>query len=291
MIAGSERLFLVIGAMKSGTTTLYHDLALLDGMGSHPTKEPGLFADRRTDAAVGRDLVRFLAQTAGRVGDFSTNYTMARSYPGVPARAHRILGGDVSIVYLVRDPIRRAVAHHHHWLARGRTVSDVDRALREDPAFVDVSSYGTQLRLWEEEFGQSHVKVVVFEHYVRNRAAVVNDIAATLGLRALRMPVGDAVFNADAGGRVARGLAGRIVTSRPYQLLGRRLLPPPLRQRVAARMLRDAGARMYPSDTTLAWLRDRLEPDLRAFVSMLQWERPPWDLDETITELSGNRER
>lgn len=71
-----------------------------------------------------------MAGTTGWLRDFSTTYAMGGPYAAVPERARRALGHSVPIVYLLRDPIQRAVSHHHHWVARGMAHPDVDEALR-----------------------------------------------------------------------------------------------------------------------------------------------------------------
>jgi hypothetical protein len=286
MKSSEARMFLVIGAMKAGTTTLYHDLSKVEGITNHPTKEPNLFISGRSDDAVLRDVKRFLSGTSGWVGDFSTSYTMAARYPGVPARARRILGHEVEIIYLLRDPIRRAISHHHHWLARGMTHPDVDRALLEDQSFIDVSSYGHQLDLWASEFGLGRIHVLVFEDYVADRGKAVNSIARLLGLTAPNVSPDSTIYNADAGGQVARGLTGRIVSSRSYGLIARRLIPSSVRRSIGSAFLRDSGHRRVPSPSTLSSFATKLEPDLAFLCSQLGWDSPPWNLSNTCSALT-----
>jgi hypothetical protein len=285
MVCNGDRIFLVIGAAKAGTTTFYRDIGLVDGIGTHPTKEPNLLTEARPDNVILRDLNHFLSGGAGMLGDFSTTYAMAMTYPGVPERAHRLLGDDVPIFYLVRDPIQRIISHHHHYLARGKANPDIDRALREDPLFLDASLYGHQLGHWEEVFGSGRVNVIVFEDYIADRAGSVGEIATRLGLVPPRYPPGDEVYNAQAGGRVARGIVQRCLSSRFYSLWGRRLLPGPLRRGAGSYLLHDAGPRRFPTADTLKWLQEKFEPDVSLLSRQLGWEKAPWDLDATVKSL------
>jgi hypothetical protein len=291
MNATTARPFLVIGAMKSGTTSLYHDLSRLEAVGTNPTKEPDLFTHERPDSQIQRDVRRFLTGNTGWLGDFSTSYTMAGLFPGVPERAHRILGDDVPIFYLVRNPIVRAISHHHHWLARGMTSSDVDKALKEDPAFLDVSSYGHQLQLWAQVFGSNKVRVIVFEEYIAHRAETIRLIAEALQVPAPSSPPGEEVHNSNAGERVARGIVSQIVSARAYRLIARQRIPASLRHVIGGYLLKDAGPRQYPSASTLHWFREALRPDVELLTNTMQWGNPAWDLDATVSRLLAERSK
>lgn len=282
-------LFLVIGAMKSGTTTLYHDLPQVPGIETNPTKEPNLFTVNRPQAKIANDVKRFIGRRVGWVGDFSTSYTMDIVDTGIAARARQILPKETPIFYLVRNPLERAVSHHHHWLARGMATADVDHELLTRPEYQAASSYASQARRWRKAFGQDAVQVIVFEDFVSNRYETVSSIANRLRLDPPAcLEVG--TYNARGGGdRVATGLAGRLVSSRQYQLLGRRLIPQALRSRVGQALTTSAPPRPRPTVGALSVLAERLSPEIAALVEDEAWVGPPWDLVETIRRLTEDQ--
>ena len=98
--------FMVIGAMKAGTTGLAFYL------GQHPdvfissTMEANFFADPGNwHRGVGW-YQRLFDSEKLHVGDGSVRNTMVPEYTGAPERIGRLLP-DVRLVYLVRDPIER----------------------------------------------------------------------------------------------------------------------------------------------------------------------------------------
>src|SRR4051812_36073420 len=101
--------FLVIGAAKSGTTSLHSYLDLHPRVAMSEPKEPSFF--NREDWEIRRDWYESLFDPAAEVrGESSTAYTRYPIVRGAPERI-RALVPDAKLVYVVRDPIDRLVAH------------------------------------------------------------------------------------------------------------------------------------------------------------------------------------
>src|SRR6266568_8270036 len=107
--------FLIVGAMKSGTSSLWSYLR------SHPQvfmpdmKEPMFFVEKK-NWSKGLDWYRGLFDDAGEavaIGEASQPYTMAHSFPGVPGRIVSLIP-DVKIIYVLRHPVERMRSHYLH---------------------------------------------------------------------------------------------------------------------------------------------------------------------------------
>lgn len=177
--------FLVIGAMKSGTTSLYHDLIRQEDIFMPDDKEPGALG---TDSTLQpRELIRYQKLfSRGRghqlVGEASTTYSMLPDIGGVPKRASHLLGNDIRIIYIVRNPISRAVSHYKHEFGMGRIDEELNKAIRHCPRLIDYSRYKMQLQPWLAEFGSDRILVIVFEDYIRSRKATVKRVMQFLGV-------------------------------------------------------------------------------------------------------------
>ena len=113
--------FLVVGAMKAGTTSLYRDLPTNPSVFMPIDKEPNnlLSDDVRTPQGLDDYARHFQRAGADQLcGEASTAYTMLPRHTGVPERALEVLGPDCRIIYLVREPVARIVSHHQHALVR-----------------------------------------------------------------------------------------------------------------------------------------------------------------------------
>jgi hypothetical protein len=137
---------LIIGAMKCGTSTLAAQLGAQDGMFMTTPKEPNFFSD---DAVHARGLAwyeRLFAEAApGAVkGEASTHYTKLPTNPRTVARMRAVLALP-RLVYMVRDPVDRAVSHYMHGWTEGQMGDDPVAAFENHPELVDYGLYARQL--------------------------------------------------------------------------------------------------------------------------------------------------
>lgn len=286
--------FLVIGAMKAGTTTLYHDLASQAAIRMSEVKEPSVllrFPD--PDQAIGNYARQFAGHRSGQLlGEASTEYSKLPRHSGVAERARDLLGADLKLVYLVRNPVERAVSHHHHAFSRGRQGADIDATARSDSTLVDFGRYAMQLDPWIESFGMDRILVLRFEDYVRDRAAALRKVGAHLGV-----PVDpslipeDKAFNQSEGNRIGtKSRIGPLLRSDIYQLGVRRLIPDRLRLWLRDKMVPEAPPRPSPPrPETIDLLIERLAPDADRLASLLGWPAPVWDFDATRKKYASAR--
>ena len=213
--------FLIIGAMKAGTTSLYEDLLAIPGLWLPPQKEPEDLADPSVETPEGQ--ARYAAKYArcpqgALAGDASTAYAKLPTYPGVAERALRLLGPDTRIIYVTRDPIARIVSQYHHLWGLELEHRPLNEAVMEDPSFVKYSLYQWQLEPWRASFDAGNILVLRFEDYIADRTATLAEICAFLGIAPPDEAVAAAHRNQSAGKRVARpgSVMSRIATSRLY---------------------------------------------------------------------------
>lgn len=193
--------FLIVGAMKAGTTTLFRDLEQSEHLhGSYP-KEPRclIHDDVLTEAGKRRYSSFFSGARNGQLCfEASVVYTRP-GYADVAQQAKAVLGPDLKIIYLVRNPLDRAKSHHRHLLRGGATQeTDLWRLVQQRPALVDIGRYALRIRPWLDAFGSGNVRLYQFDQLVHNRRAVCG-------------AVGPAGF-AGAAGAVLRGRVGATLT-------------------------------------------------------------------------------
>jgi hypothetical protein len=157
--------FLVIGAMKAGTTSLHHYL------GAHPqvfmpkVKELDFFT-KELSWSRGWDWYRRQFSAAGAgiqvVGEASTSYTKYPRYQGAPERiAHHL--PNARLIYLVRDPFERIRSHYQHNVAIGQEERPIDEALARNHVYLDYSRYAAQIERYLEYFDRSQCLLVTSE--------------------------------------------------------------------------------------------------------------------------------
>ncbi|MBA3690835.1 MAG: sulfotransferase [Actinobacteria bacterium] len=139
--------FLVIGAMKAGTTSLYHYLRDHPQVFMPETKEVNFFNPLRNwRRGVGWYEDQFCAAPEGAiaVGEASTSYTKFPWIQGVPERIAAVLG-DVRLIYVVRHPVERMRSQYLHHLATGQEWRPIAEAFVQESMYLNISRYAFQL--------------------------------------------------------------------------------------------------------------------------------------------------
>ena len=177
--------FLVIGAMKAGTTTVYDLLSRHRQVVEPLVKEVHYFDrsfERGTDWYLRnfcseRHLAR-VAREHGRALTFegTPGYLF---FPECPGRIHETLPGVLAIA-LLRDPVERAISHYHHRVRKGRETLPLraameadaergERALGDEHAgprprerifYLARGNYAEQLERWYDVVGRERILVV-----------------------------------------------------------------------------------------------------------------------------------
>lgn len=168
--------FLLAGAQRSGTTFLYH---LLD---QHPEiemarplrPEPKFFLGASPSLDDYRRL--FPGKPGAHVfGEKSTSYI---EHPEV-ARIGRSLLSELRVIFVLRDPVERAISNYQFSVENGVETMPVDEAIfneetrRDDYdrvrfsvspfAYVSRGHYYGFIRQWEEILGRDPIHIVVLE--------------------------------------------------------------------------------------------------------------------------------
>lgn len=226
--------FLIIGAMKAGTTTLYADLYDHPEIFLTSDKEPsGLRWCDTPEGMLKYEGLFKRAQDRRAIGEASTFYSKRPHSDGLAARARALLGPDVTIFYLVREPLNRMVSHYHHELGLRDESRPLNSALLDNPDYVNFSRYAWQLAPWQEAFGHDHVHVLKFEHYVADRRATLTRVCQLLRVDPAKLHFDESrAFNASAGKRVPIGPWRKINSSRWYRDHIRWRLPQSFRDRL-----------------------------------------------------------
>lgn len=172
----------IAGAARSGTSSLAAQLRAHPAIDPGITKEPNFFSAEHERGPDWYDAL-FKPRAAGVFRmDASTSYT----YPQYSDAAERLaaVAPDAIVVYVVRDPLPRAVSHYllrRHTL-RIEEAATFGSALLASSFYAEVSDYARWLRTLDGAFGENQVLVVPFEAIRRSGPEVARVVCARLGL-------------------------------------------------------------------------------------------------------------
>jgi hypothetical protein len=160
--------FIIIGAMKSATSSLYSWLGSLPGCFLAQPKEvnffsfdatwsngPTWYSDRFSGAA--RDAL---------LGEASVSYTYPAHSEAASQRMAELVP-DVRLIYIVRDPIERLRSHYRHEVQRNRERRPLLEAISSPGnPYIETSRYYACLRPYIDRFPNEQICVIRFEDLV-----------------------------------------------------------------------------------------------------------------------------
>lgn len=183
--------FYIIGAAKSGTTTLYKELGADSRVFFCTPKEPCFF-DSDVSWEKGIDWYRSLfaeAQAEQLCGEASTNYTRWPQVTNVAQRIHDY-SPDAKLIYIMRDPVKRAHSHYvHRWTKETHRGEPFTMGLKEyianDPMCFDSGRYYDQLQQYLAFFQRDQILLLLFEDMLADQQATLKQVYGFLGLEPL----------------------------------------------------------------------------------------------------------
>lgn len=183
--------FLIIGAMRSGTTSLARAISAHPDAFMFTGKEIHFF-DRHFD----RGLDWYRSQFTGVAGEGAVGEsTPAYMYVewAVPRIAEVL--PNVKLTAVLRNPVDRA--YSHYWRRRGlrREKRGFSEAIREEmrldvPGYLTPSRYLPQLQRVLQHFPREALHVIIFEEYARDPHRVYASLSRFLGIDDAFVPPG-----------------------------------------------------------------------------------------------------
>jgi hypothetical protein len=269
--------FIVIGAMKSATTTLHEQLARQPGLFMSRPKEPNFFSDDENYArGFGWYASIFEPADPRRLcGESSTHYSKLPTYPRTVDRMVQALP-RVKLIYVMRHPIDRLTSHYFHEITVGRIRVGLEEAIDRYPELVDYGRYSMQLAPYFQAFGSGTIHPVFFDRLLDHPDDELGRIGLFLGVQEpLRW---DHTLKPQNVGRERlrnSRLRNAVVQAPVLSALRQKLIPKAVIERVKSFWRVGIDPPRVPPDLE-ARLRDLFDPDLARLGS---WLGTPLDCD------------
>jgi hypothetical protein len=175
--------FLVIGAAKAGTTSLFHYLSEHPQVFMPRAKELDFFVKELNWSKGSAWYERQFrsAPPSATTGEASTNYTKYPRHDGVPERIAAYVP-TVRLVYLVRDPIERIRSQYEQRVSTGREHEPFATAIWRKADYVEASCYALQIGRYLEHFPREQLLVLTAENLLAARLDTVARVYDFLGV-------------------------------------------------------------------------------------------------------------
>lgn len=290
--------FLIIGAAKAGTTSLYGYLEQHPQVYMSSIKEPRFFAlegeklDFRGPAqSINHTSVTTLAeysqlfeeataQTA--IGEASTVYL---SHPKAAERIKHYIP-DVKLIAVLRDPAERAFSSYLHLVRDGYETLSFAEALEAEPVrikenwqplwyYKERGFYYRQLQKYFKLFEPEQIQIYLYEDLAKNGTGVTQDISRFLGINDNFTP--DLTRKNVSGIPKNRFLQNLLTRKNPLKSILKPLLPESLRQSIVQNVSqRNLGAKPTLSPQTRQNLIAIYREDILQLQDFIQRDLSSW---------------
>jgi uncharacterized protein YifE (UPF0438 family) len=196
--------FIIVGAQKSGTTSLHHILDHhprifipkdeiyffdIDDIQQHydffiylKNQQRWTYFDyeQEFDHYFEWYTAHFAAAQAGQlIGEDSTTYLAS---PVAPERIAKLLP-SAKILMMLRDPVARAYSHYWHLVESRRAVYTFEETLQYQPEnILQRGRYKRQIEHFMAHIPTTQIKVILFEHFIQNIQSVTDEVCDFLGV-------------------------------------------------------------------------------------------------------------
>ena len=214
-------------------------------------------------------------------GDVSTTYTMEPDYPDVAKRAKEVIGDELKIIYIVRNPVQRTISHHQYMMNQANGFGpDINEEIDLQPSLIQYSLYAMQIKPWLACFERENFLFIKFEEYVAAREATMKKVYKFLGVDNIEVPLIETGVNRTGTARVARPGIQQIYRSEVFQKIIRPLTPNFIRNGLRhALTKKTAFSKISPTIETINKIIEGVREDMIQFQTLAGWSACSWDLD------------
>ncbi len=282
--------FIIIGAMKSATSTLHKQLSAQPGIFMSIPKEPNFFSD---DPIYKKGLDWYMklfseAQEDDICGESSTHYTKLPDYPETLQRLKTAIVNP-RLIYVMRHPVDRLISHYMHQWSEGVIACDINQAVERYPELINYSCYSKQLAPVIDAFGRDALMLMLFNDLKTSPQESLERIGSFIGMAdpgALRWNWQEGPDNVSKY-RIKRFYGYElIINSRPMEWIRRTFVPQEIRDRIKGHLT--MGQRPQLSESQLAKVTKVFDQDLKLLSKWLGLELNCRNFNQTslLTECS-----
>lgn len=203
--------FLIIGAQKSGTSSLWHYLSQHPGIKPAYNKEIHYFSFHYDKPM--KWYRSYFPRAKGVTGEASTSYLF---HPQAAERAAKHVP-DAKIIVLLRDPVERAYSQYRHQVRQGRekrsfleALKQEDKLMKEERKKMEADEnyyseaydhysyqargeYASQLKRWYKHYPKKQVLVIDYAELAEHPSIAANKALKFLGLEQLELTTYDVI--------------------------------------------------------------------------------------------------
>ncbi len=205
--------FFIVGAPKSGTTSLYKYLSEHPQISMSAIKEPNYFSNKSLrnqtlyyDQNIIEDLERYHQLFSNdsiekKKGEASVSYLF---YKDVPKKINDY-NPDAKIIILLRNPIERAYSHYLMDYRLGLVNENFNEIIKKKikhknaklyfQQYIELGEYANQIKRYLNEFDINQIMIIDYEDFIKETHLVINKVHRFLGVDNNFVPESNKKYN------------------------------------------------------------------------------------------------
>ena len=268
----ADKYIMIIGAMKSGTTTLFETLSRHPAICPSHKKEPEFFSTNQwhgSDRSTYEAIFDYNPKKHKYCLEASTGYTKYPTESGVPKRI-KDYGLNPFFIYCVRDPLDRMESQYNYLITRSDQRHWLSYKIANKHT-ISTSMYYMQVEQYLKHFENRDRYILVnFDDIKHNVLGVANNICHELGLDNCLAEEPERKNKTPDTSRLEA-----MMMRSPVQW--RKFIPLPVRQMVKKLLRRyDSDSKVYLTEAQRDTARDRLRLDMRRFEDEFDFPVGQW---------------
>lgn len=303
--------FFIVGAARSGTTSLYQYLAQHPDVYMPANKEPHWFSRVRRLPGLGSHPVTseqeylrlFRRQNREAVaGEASTSYLWDKEAP------YRIKEAvpHAKVIAILRHPVERAYSHYLLDVQAGKQHLPFRQALEQayraeakgwgiTDLYIDLGFYAEQLRRYFEAFDRTRIQVFLHEDLIGDRRALLGSLMEFLEVDpryadSIQTDVQYNKYSIPKNRLAKRILDSRLFRCRRASALRAKIIPDHgVRTWIRSSLLLREGIKPPLDEASRSFLMELYGPDIRKLQSLLGRDLGHWLGVESGGPLAGAR--
>lgn len=273
--------FMIIGAQKSATTSLFDILKKHPQLAACKKKEPEFFShtiDWKNKVDIYESM--FTKEPNHLAFEASTAYTAHPFYNRSIWEELYEYNPNLKFIYIVRDPLDRIQSAHRFLYRQGYThKKNINSYINNSEYYTVVSKYYFQIKPYIDRFGEKNVKIILFEDFVATPKTVIKTILDFLEVQPFMVNT----YIRQKSNTKNRALAmktGFTVTMRFYQKI-KHLLPYRIAQKIDKKLMYRSieDKDLTFTSKTREQLAQELIPDINKFEELIQRDLSNWKLN------------
>jgi len=287
--------FFIVGARKTGTSSLHQYLSHHPQIFMCPIKEPGYFhgiVPKSVESKTIRNREKYLNLFRKRKDEVAIGeVTSYLQDPDSPKLIHSVIP-DARIIIILRDPVERVFVHYLHHFQHDDEKQSFSQTIRRESSddyetnckynernreyanIIQRGFYSKQVKRYYDTFGKQNVKVLIYEEYAKSFKGLVKEILKFLKLNQ-EFDFEEIEYNAFQIPKVGR-LGKFIISNKTIGELGNKLFSPETKLKISRRVLYEKNPqkpKLLPEDRKFLenlYRRDILETQ-KIFGRTLPW--------------------